>query len=222
MKAHLPVCVICMSLGFQMWCLFADSSGDGGYFPLFVWFFFFYLSGIFTAQYSRKGEVDERVDGYLNARAHKVCMKDFCVRTDIIVVARETHQTELGNTGAPSLQGPVTITASNPGVLIPMIRMHTEGVTSSISRSLETLCWCCRSLCCLWQCFGWKLSLKNIGATSAKHLRLMAALCHRDQSPYPLGTNQNTLLSQLSRCGAQCWEVNWHLFWFVCVPLYSS
>lgn len=74
----------------------------------------------------------------------------------------------------------------------------------------------------LWQCFGWKLSLKNIGATSAKHLRLMAVLCHRDQSPYPLGTNQNTLLSQLSRCGAQCWEVNWHLFWFVWVPLYSS
>lgn len=123
------------------------AQGMGGIFPSLC--DFFYLSGIFTAQYSRKGEVDERVDEYLNARAHKVCMKDFCVRTDIIVVARETHQTELGNTGAPSLQGPVTITASNPGVLIPMLRMHTEGVTSSISRSLETLCWCCRSLCCL-------------------------------------------------------------------------
>lgn len=44
MKAHLPVCVICMSLGFQMWCLFADSSGDGGHFPLFVWFFFYLLA----------------------------------------------------------------------------------------------------------------------------------------------------------------------------------
>lgn len=68
----------------------------------------------------------------MNARAHKVCMKDICVHTGIIVVARETHQTELGNTGGPSLQGPVTITASNLGVLIPTPRMHTEEVTHKL------------------------------------------------------------------------------------------
>lgn len=88
-----------------------------------------------------------RGGGWVNARAHKVCMKEFvCVCH--CVYERDTSNWIDKHTGH-SLQGPVTIMASNPGVLwYTHTHTHIESVTGSISCSQETFWWCCRSRCC--------------------------------------------------------------------------
>lgn len=67
-------------------------------------------------------------------QASQCVRKTFRMSAGVIAVARETHQSESRNTGAPRVQGPVTIAASNLGVLISTPCMHTKG-----SRKLDVL-----------------------------------------------------------------------------------
>lgn len=114
----------------------------------------------------------------------------------------------------PWIQGPVTIAASNLGVLIPTLRMHTKAIASSISHSLQTFCWCFRSRCCLWQCFGWGLSLKNISPSSPK----TSATDRCSLPPWSvirLVRLETLLPSQPSRRGERCREVKLAFFFFL-------
>lgn len=86
----------------------------------------------------------------VDARPHKVSAKDVsCVCRHYCGYQRDTSKW-IAEHRSPWLQGPVTIGASNLGVLIPSQCMHTKAVTSSMSHSLQTFCWCCRPCCPLW------------------------------------------------------------------------
>lgn len=146
-------------------------------------------------------------------QASQCVRKTFRMSAGVIAVARETHQSESRNTGVPGFKG---LWQSRHQIWESWYRHHActqKAVASSMSCSLQTFCWGCRSHCRLWQCFGQGLSLKNICTASAKASATDRCIATMISRLYLFGTNRNTFaFPSPGDAGSGVEKLNWHLF----------
>lgn len=162
--------------------------------------------------------------GRVNTRPHNVCERLFAWAQASLQLPERHIKVNRGTQEPPGFKG---LWQSRHQIWESWYRHHActqKAVASSMSCSLQTFCWGCRSHCRLWQCFGQGLSLKNICTASAKSICDWSLHCHHDQSPLCVWyESKHFCFPQPWRCREWCREVKLASFFgFVCVPLCSS